>query len=187
MGFFAEKSMYRRALAAGVGVTVTLGAIGCGGSSNTSGTKPKAGVERQLPPPDLSGPARAKIIARLSREARGQATLPSGFCEYSNAHPQPMYGQNPGRLIVDSLCQPPLGEPVGVYEGATFSSDKAGEVTDGEVVKSMCVDTHGQSTTNVLGPVSASTTWVEVTHGTVEGFVSEVNLGYVDDSQFNEC
>jgi hypothetical protein len=98
-----------------------------------------------------------------------------------------MYSQNPARLIVDSLCQPPLGTPVGVREGADFGSDKVGEVTDGEVVDALCVDTNGQSTTNVLGPISASTTWVKIMHGTLEGFVSEVNLGYVDDSRFSEC
>lgn len=186
MKSFGETSMHRRTLAAGV--AIALGATGCGGSSDkTVETQPKAGIERQVLPPDLSSPARAKVIARLSHEARGQATVPSGFCEYDNAHPQPMYSRNPARLIVDSLCQPPLGAPVGVYKEATFSSDKVGEVTDGEVVDALCIDTNGQSTTNVLGPVSASTTWVKIMHGAVEGSVSEVNLGYVDDSRFSKC
>ena len=181
-----EISIYRRALAAGV--AIALGATGCGGSDGkTAETQPRAGIEHQLLPPGLSGPARAKAIARLSHEARGQATVPSGFCEYDNAHPQPLYSRNPARLIVDSLCQPPLGTPVGVYKDADFSSDKVGEVDDGEVVDALCIDVDGQSTTNVLGPVSASTTWVKVMHGTLEGFVSEVNLGYVDDSRFSEC
>lgn len=187
MKSFAESPVYSRVLA--TGVALALGATGCGGSSDhATPTQPKTGgIERELPPSNLSGSARAKIIARLSRGVRWQATVPSGFCEYDNAHPQPMYSQRPARLIVDSLCQPPLGEPVGVRKDATFSSDKVGEVTDGDVVDALCVNTDGQSTTNVLGHESASTTWVKIMDGTDEGFVSEVNLGYVDDSRFNEC
>ncbi len=178
--------MYRRALAASVALAVTL--PGCGGDGGeTAKTQLRAGMEREVVPPNLSGPARAKIIARLNREARGQTTVPSVFCEYDDANPQPPYGRNPARLIVNSLCQPPLGAPVSVHGEANFGSDKTGEVTDGEVVEALCVNPDGESTTNVLGPQSASTTWVKVAHGTTEGFVSEVNLGYVDDSRFDEC
>ncbi|HET7059887.1 MAG TPA: hypothetical protein VFH99_01015 [Candidatus Saccharimonadales bacterium] len=181
------------------GLIVLLGAAGCGGgSSGESPAKKRASARHELlalPAPSGNTPAAlARSIGRLSRragvlrqESHDAGAVPSSFCKYDDNNPQPTFSSKPARVIIDSLCQPPLGAPVGVYADANFSSDLVGKVRDGDVVEANCIDPSGQTTTNVLGSRSQSSTWVEITEGKIEGYVSEVNVAYVNNSAFQHC
>lgn len=176
---------------------LVLGAIGCGGNDEPSKAPKTTNPCLELPGPSGSaGPELANSIAAISRrlreEIRRKKCLPddvsSSFCLNTNENPQPMYSSKPARLIVNTLCQPSLGEPASVYRVPKYEKEEEiGEVQDGDVVEAHCIDPNGVKMRNALGERSASTTWVKISHGSNTGYISEVNLAYVQDSQFEEC
>jgi hypothetical protein len=174
-------------------VLASLALAGCGDSSSsqtkeTSQAPAPAATEPATGPSGQTPKDYARSVAKLSRDYRGKNNdVPAGFCESTNNNPQRMYSRHPAKLIVNSLCQPPLGEPVGVYKSSSFHSESVGKINDGDIVTAHCIDKSGQETTNVTGPGSASETWVKISKGNIEGMVSEVNLGYVNDALFKEC
>lgn len=168
-----------------------LGGVSCGGDQDSSknNPKPKAAAGEHPGPTGKNGPALAASIARISREVRGvpPTEVPDSFCLNTNGNPQRMFSERPQRLIVNTLCQPPLGYPASVYGSPDSDSRKIGEVQDGDVVNAICIEPNGDPTRNVLGASSESSTWVKISHGDTTGFISEVNLAYVDDSEFQQC
>lgn len=197
MGKNIERSwsyVSRRYLAPGATMLALFGVSGCG-SDNETGTTALVTEEAnsRIVPQERPGPsgktakALAASIAKISREVKGEEIVPGTFCENTNDEPQRMYSTSPARLIVNTLCQPPLGEPAALYKDPSFGGESVGTVRDGDVVKAQCIDTDGQATRNILGASSESTTWVKVAAGDSTGYLSEVNLGYIDDARFKVC
>lgn len=164
---------------------------GCGSDNKAETTSSAAQTtpqeQRAGPTGDTPQQLAASII-RISRAAKGKDLMPPpSYCENSNTKPQEVYSKTPAKLIVNTLCQPPLGEPATLYDTPSFSGEPTGTVRDGDVVQAKCIDPNGEATRTHDGVPSESTTWVQVTKGEVTGYLSEVNLGYVDDTSFKTC
>ncbi len=162
---------------------------GCGDNEGSKTTKSKtstaAEIRERPAPTGQTGAELAASIARTSKDVEGDKTVPATFCKNTDQNPQAVYSQNPARLIVNTLCQPPLGKPASLYEEPSFESEKVGKVEDGDVVDAICIDPNGQSTTNV--DHKGSDTWVKISSEGETGFISEVNLAFVRDADFERC
>lgn len=166
----------------------SIGLIGCS-SGNKEAPTTKVDTSRlnqQLIPAGNNAQELSTSIKKLSKEYKGKEPLQE-FCVSRNESPQRAFGGKPVKVIINSLCQPPIGEPVGIYPSPTLQGESVTKANDGDIVDALCIEPSGQSITNVRGDASASTTWIKIAHDDTENYVSEVNVGYIDDALLEKC
>src|ERR1700712_5965426 len=142
---YIESNTFKRVMPAAVIAGLSTLSIASCGSTNKN--KVPARTTPTPTPVVLTGAQLVSRIKKESHDARGSNTVPKEFCENNSRNPQQPYSVSHGsvKLIVNSLCQPPIGEPVGMYAHPQFNSQETTTVRDGDVVTAECVSPNGQS------------------------------------------
>jgi hypothetical protein len=115
--------------------------------------------------------------------------LPPANCELGTpiTHQRPSKVAGRWALMVDSRCEPPLNSGrAGVYVHASFKSEVAGHVVDGQTVAVECTEpaaTVGDIVNDPRDPLEYNTTWYRIRFANADsdaiatGEISGANLG----------
>lgn len=111
-------------------------------------------------------------------------------CEWSNQNPRDVIRGENIIATVDGTCNFPPNAPAGIYASPDFSGNSIAQLENETPVIVECVELNGRPTRDDRGATSQSSTWVKVSSAEgkdFSGYISEVNLGYVNDDSLPRC